>query len=68
MVTKTPSALGFDKVAFAASSQNAAKSKVSAKKAGARQQKIDLNSASADEIDKTLSGVGPRKAQTMNKY
>jgi competence protein ComEA len=68
VVAKTPSALGVDKVAFAASSQNAAKSKVSAKKAGAQQQKIDLNSASADEIAKTLSGVGPRKAQAMVKY
>ena len=68
VVTKTPTAPGAEKVAFAASSQNAAKSKVSAKKAGAQQQKIDLNSASADEIDKTLSGVGPQKAQTMVKY
>ena len=72
VAAKAPSALGYDKVAFAASSQSISGSKTSTKssvkKAGAQQQKVDLNSASADEIAKTLSGVGPRKAQAMVKY
>lgn len=72
VAAKAPSALGYDKVAFAASSQSRGGSKPSTKnsvkKASAQQQKVDLNSASADEIAKTLSGVGPRKAQAMVKY
>ncbi len=72
VAAKVPSVLGADKVAFAASSQSRGISNVSAKKtaktASAQQQKVDLNSASADEIAKTLSGVGPRKAQAMVKY
>ena len=69
VAAKAPGALGYDKVAFAASSQNRSVSKASVKKsASAQQQKVDLNSASADEIAKTLSGVGPRKAQAMVRY
>ncbi len=72
VAAQLPGALGSDKVAFAASSQSRGVSKTSpknsVKKASAQQQKVDLNSASADEIAKTLSGVGPRKAQAMVKY
>ena len=57
------SALGFDNVAYAGSSHGRAGVKNSA-----QQQKIDLNTASADEIAEALSGVGPAKAQAMVKY
>lgn len=68
VAAKAPSALGFDKAAFAASSQGRGVSKAPVNKNSTQQQKVDLNSASADEIAKTLSGVGPRKAQAMVKY